>query len=75
MFVMNDDERERYTIGRHGWSKLTEDDVRQILLQRGVTQEELGERYGVTRHTIMRIQNGQTWKDIYAEMKDALDLL
>ena len=45
-------------------AKLTEDKVRliRLLLSDGLTQRQVGEMYGVSRHTIYCINIGRTWR-------------
>lgn len=43
-------------------SKLTADQVREIRAISGVSQPELGRRYGVAQTTISAVKNGYTWK-------------
>ncbi len=43
-------------------SKLTEDDVKTIFLDRRSTQQELAARYGVNQSTINHIKKQRTWK-------------
>lgn len=47
----------------HPGAKLTDGDVREIrrLVAQGVTQREIGRRYGVSRSTIGLIVRGKTW--------------
>lgn len=47
---------------RHSQAKLTEDNVREIISQRGKgTCAEIAMRYNVSRKTISDIHNGKTW--------------
>ena len=48
--------------GRHGMAKLTEAAVREIRASPGITQRELGERYGVHQTSIGKIRRGETWR-------------
>lgn len=53
----------------HIFSKLTNDDVKQIRNEyrrgtRGCGQRELAKRYNVSRRTIQRIVNGEGWKHV-----------
>lgn len=49
-----------------GVSKITEDDVREIrcLYASGVTQREIGERYGLTHVAVGHITRGKTWQHV-----------
>lgn len=48
----------------HGYAKLTEEAVRAIRRSVGVTDTELGRRFGVHRSTIRFVRNGATWKHL-----------
>jgi hypothetical protein len=45
-------------------TKLTVDDVRAIRAAKGITQAELGARYGVNFTTISAIQHRRNWADV-----------
>lgn len=50
--------------GRHGVSKLTDDQAREIIAAYragGVTQEALAEQYGVSQRTVSLMVRGETW--------------
>jgi hypothetical protein len=51
----------------HGQSKLTEDDIKEIIILRGFdfTQVELAKMYGVRDPAISRILNGERWAHIW----------
>lgn len=65
---MEDEDTEKHCYPRgekHGRSKLTETQVREILALRGiVTQRELAQRYGVALGTISCIHLGKKWGHI-----------
>ena len=48
---------------RHGHSKLTESDVHEIrnLISQGDTQQDIAEKFGVSRGTISKIKRGRNW--------------
>lgn len=50
-------------------SKLTEDDVREILSSEGVSHSVLAQRYGVTQPTISRIIRRDTWKHVSLDVE------
>ena len=69
-----DNMRERGERGRcahtsgevHGCSKLTSEQIQQIRLSYaigGITQQQLGEEFGVSKQQISRIINGKRWND------------
>ena len=52
---------------KHPYSKLTEESVGEIrkLLEKGkLLQKEIGEKFGVTNHTINKINTDRNWKHI-----------
>lgn len=51
---------------RHGRSKLTEDDVREILRRPHARITDLAETYGVHRRLISLIRAGSIWKHVQA---------
>ena len=51
---------------RHGISKLTEADIPIIreMIVKGRRQQSIADRFGVSRITIYRVQNGTTWSQV-----------
>lgn len=49
--------------------------VRQFRVLQGLTQQQLGEKCGVSRFTIMRIENAQdiTWESAYKVFAKLID--
>lgn len=42
--------------------------IRELRNEKGMTQKSLAEAVGVTTVTISRIENGQTWPNIYCAL-------
>lgn len=60
-------ERKIASVGMsHPHSKLTDDDVREIrhLRSVGTTQQEVGDRFGITRGMVYKIENRKSWKHV-----------
>jgi hypothetical protein len=48
----------------HGWSKVDEDEIRQILIIKDNTQKQIGDMFGLTQHSISRIKARKTWTHV-----------
>jgi hypothetical protein len=49
---------------RHGWARLTEEDVRAIRRKSGARQLDLARLYGVSRSTVSSVLRGETWRHV-----------
>jgi|GEM_PF-3700901 len=60
---------------RHNRAKLTEKEVRQIIMKRldGISYKEIAGKFGVHHDTIKCICIGKTWKYIFTEYKEKIE--